>query len=87
MPSDLSSICEERLRWLREYSDAVSVYAQYVREMAALVIAGQEVRANQARRLSRTAWDTAEKSRLALYRHEADHGCTRSAEVRNISEP
>lgn len=80
-------MCEERLRLLREYSDAVSDYAQSVREMAALVIATEEVRASEARRISRTAWDKAEQSRLSLYRHEADHGCTRSAEVRNISEP
>ena len=87
MLSDLPTICGERLRLLRDYCDAVSEYAQNVRDMADLVIAGEEVRANETRRISRSAWDKAEKSRLALYRHEADHGCTRSAEVRNISEP
>jgi hypothetical protein len=87
MPSDLPTICEERRDLLRDYCDAVSEYAQNVRDMADLVIAGEEVRANETRRISRSAWDKAEKSRLALYRHEADHGCTRSAEVRNISEP
>lgn len=87
MPSDPPEICEERRELLRDYCDAVSTYAQNVRDMAALVIAGEEVRANETRRISRTSWDKAEKSRLALYRHEADHGCTRTAEVRNISEP
>lgn len=87
MLSDLPEICEERRQLLRDYSEAVSDYAQHVRDMAGLVIAGEEVRANETRRISRTAWDKAEKSRLALYRHEADHGCTRAAEVRNILEP
>ncbi len=85
MPSDLPSICEERLRLLREYSDAASGYSASVRKMAAFVTSGEEVRANDARRMCRTAWDEAEKSRLALYRHEADHNCARSADVRNIS--
>ena len=81
MPSDPPTICEERLRLLREYSDAASVYSTSVREMAAFVTSGEEVRANEARRICRTAWDEAERSRLALYRHEADHNCTRSANV------
>jgi hypothetical protein len=86
MPSDLLTICQERARLLGKYSDAVSYYAQSVRDMTDLVLASEEVRANDARRLCRTAWDEAEKSRLALYRHEADHGCTRSADVRNTSD-
>ena len=85
MLSDLPTICEERLRLLREYSDAASGYSASVREMAAFVTSGEEVRANEARRTCRAAWDEAERSRLALYRHEADHNCARSANVRNIS--
>jgi hypothetical protein len=85
MPSDLPTICEERLRLLREYSDAASGYSVSVRELAALVTSGDEVRANEVRRVCRSAWDEAERSRLALYRHEADHNCTRSVNVRNIS--
>jgi hypothetical protein len=84
MPSDLPAICQERLRLLREYSDAAGDYSTRVREMAAFVISGEEVRANEARRISRTAWENAEKSRLALYRHEADHSCNRTESVRNI---
>ena len=87
MPSDLPTICQERANLIRKYSDAVSAYAGNVREMASLVLMGEEVRANEMRRLSRTAWDLAEKSRLALYRHEADHGCASLANVRNVSEP
>jgi hypothetical protein len=86
MPSDLPTICQERLRLLHRYSDAASGYSASVREMAALVTSGEEVRANEARRVCRSAWDEAERSRLALYRHEADHNCARSAQVRNISE-
>jgi hypothetical protein len=85
MLSDLPTICEERLRLLREYSDAASGYSASVREMAAFVTSGEEVRANEARRTCRTAWDEAERSRLALYRHEADHNCARTVNVRNIS--
>jgi hypothetical protein len=86
MPSDLPTICKERLRLLDEYAAAAHGYSMSVREMAAFVTSGEEVRANEARRVCRTAWDEAEKSRLTLYRHEADHGCSRSANVRNVSE-
>jgi hypothetical protein len=86
MPSD-PPICEERLRLLREYSDAAGVYSTSVREMAAFVTSGEEVRANEARRICRMTWDEAERSRLALYRHEADHNCALSANLRNIPKP
>jgi hypothetical protein len=86
MPSDLPTICQERLRLLHRYSEAASGYSASVREMAAFVTSGEEVRANEARRTCRAAWDEAEKSRLALYRHEADHNCARSAQMRNVSE-
>jgi hypothetical protein len=80
-------ICQERAHLLRQYADAVSHYANSVREMADLVMSGEEVRANQARRICRTGWDAAEKSRLALYRHEADHSCASAANVPYSSEP
>jgi hypothetical protein len=54
--------------------------------MADLVMSGEEVRASEARRNCRTAWDDAEQCRLALYRHEADHSCASAANVGNISE-
>ena len=79
-------ICQERAQLLRKYADAVSQYASSVREMADLAMSGEELRANQARRLCRTGWDDAEKSRLALYRHEADHSCASAANVPS-SEP
>jgi hypothetical protein len=86
LEAGLPTICQERARLLRKYSEAVSEYAKSVREMADLVMSGEEVRANEARRNCRTGWDETEKSRLALYRHEADHSCTRAANVRNASE-
>jgi hypothetical protein len=86
MPSDLPTICRERSRLLREYTDAASGYSRSVHEMVELAISGEEVRANEARRVCRTTWDEAEKSRLALYRHEADHHCNRAADMRNLSE-
>jgi len=52
MPSDPPTICEERLRLLREYSDAATGYSASVREMAAFVNTGEEVRANEARRIA-----------------------------------
>jgi anthranilate/para-aminobenzoate synthase component I len=86
MPSDLPTICQERARLLRKYSDDASHYASSVRQMSDLVISGDEVGANVSRRICRTAWDDTEKSRLALYRHEADHNCATSAIIRHISE-
>ncbi len=86
MPSDLPSICEERVRLLRKFSDAVGDYARLVEEMAQLAIGGQEARANQKRRQCRIAWDEAEKDRLALYRHEADHNCAIALDFRNVRD-
>lgn len=85
MPSDLPTICEVRLRLLREYSAAADSYSTTVRQMVQLVIAGEELRAGDVRRQCRSAWEHTEKTRLALYRHEADHNCCPSAGVRNFS--
>jgi hypothetical protein len=86
MPSDLPTTCRERVRLLRDYSDAATNYAEKVREMSELAIAGQESESNAARRLCRAAWDTAETSRLALSRHEADHACDRAGELRSVED-
>jgi hypothetical protein len=77
-------ICQERVRLLREYSDAATNYAGSVRETVELALAGRETESNAARRLCRAAWDTAESSRLALSRHEADHTCDRAGESRGV---
>lgn len=81
MPSDLPRICAERARLLREYSDAASAYAGGVRQLADFALAGDEVKTNELRRACRAAWNVAEQSRLALFRHESDHACDRGADV------
>lgn len=74
-------ICQERLRLLRDHSDRASVYADWVRQLANTAISGQEERLGETRRQCHAAWEETEKSRLALYRHEADHRCDRGASV------
>jgi hypothetical protein len=86
MPSDPPTICRERVRLLREYSDAATKYAKSVREMVELALAGRESESNAARRLCRAAWDAAESSRLALSRHEADHACDRARESCGVED-
>jgi hypothetical protein len=56
MPSDPPTICQERVRLLREYSDAAANYAGSVRQMADLAIAGRETESNAARRRCRAAF-------------------------------
>jgi hypothetical protein len=86
MPSDLPLICRKRSRLLRDYTDAAIARARNVREMAEFVRSGDEAHAREARRRSRTLLEAAEKFRLSLYRHEADHSCDRMADLENISE-
>jgi hypothetical protein len=86
MPSDLPMICQERVRLLREYSDAATNYAESVRQMTEFAIAGRETESNAARRMCRVTWETAESSRLALSRHEADHTCDRAGESRGVED-
>ena len=85
MPSDLPTICRERERLLDKYREAANEYSRSVQAMADLVTSGDEVRANEARRLCRASWDAVEKSRLALSRHEADHNCSQAVNTRNVS--
>ena len=80
------TICQDRSRLLRAYAEAASGYSARVRELADFVISQQEVRVNEARRVCMTAWDTLEKSRLALQRHEVEHGCDRKTEIRHVSD-
>jgi hypothetical protein len=79
-------ICQERVRLLRNYSDAATNYAGKVREMVEHAIAGRENETNAARRLCRAAWDSVEGSRLALSRHEADHICDRAGDFRKVQD-
>lgn len=81
------NICEERARLLRGYADAARNYADRVQEMSERIVSGREVGVSEARLNCRSAWDETEKSRLALYRHEADHQCDRGAQVPSIVDP
>jgi PleD family two-component response regulator len=54
--------------------------------MAEFVRSGDEVSASKARRISKMFLEAAEKFRLALYRHEADHTCDRTADLRTVFE-
>ena len=78
-------ICETRFALLREFADAASAYSAKVHAMADHVFSGDEPRAREARRICRAAWETVEKSRLTLYRHEADHCCDCAVDLRNVS--
>jgi hypothetical protein len=86
MPSDLPSICQERVRLLRTYSDAATLYAGKVREMAELAIQGKESESSAVRALCRGAWDSLEGNRIALARHEADHICDRTVNLRSVED-
>lgn len=78
--------CEERVRLLRAHSDRAGVYADCVRQMADSAISGQEEHVWEVRRKCRAAWEETERSRMALYRHEADHRCDRGAQAPSACE-
>ena len=70
-------MCQERLRLVNDYRDTTRAYADSVRKMTDLVGLGIETEVELLRRACRVAWDATERARLALYRHEVDHGCDR----------
>jgi hypothetical protein len=72
-------MCVERFRLVTDYRETTRIYADSVREMTDLVGLGLEVEVELLRRACRMAWEAAEKARIALYRHEANHGCDRRA--------
>jgi hypothetical protein len=70
-------MCQERFRLVADYRETTRVYADSVRKMTDLVGLGIESEVDLLRRSCRMAWDAAEKARLALFRHEANHSCHR----------
>ncbi len=72
------AVCLERLRLIGDYRETTRIYADLVREMSDLVGCGLESEVDLLRRSCRTAWETVERARLALFRHEANHSCNRS---------
>ena len=70
-------MCSERRVLLSDYSEAAGSYADSVRNMTELVGLGLTSEVDLLRRNCRSAWEIAERARLALSRHEANHGCDR----------
>lgn len=70
-------MCTERLRLIADYRDTTRTYADSVRAFTDLVGLGVESDAELLRRTCRFAWEVAERARLALSRHEVNHGCDR----------
>jgi hypothetical protein len=70
--------CQVRIRLVTDYRETTRAYADLVRKMTDLVGLGLESEVELLRRSCRASWDAAEKARLALFRHEADHSCNRS---------
>jgi len=70
-------LCAERRILLSNYQQTARVYADSVRKMTDLVDLGIESEVALLRRVCRSAWDAAEQARLALHRHETNHGCDR----------
>lgn len=71
----LSVLCDERQRLIIDYRNTASQYADSVREFSE---ANPNAESHFLRQACRVAWSAAEQSRLALSRHEADHGCNRT---------
>jgi len=74
-------ICAVRLRLVLEHRDSTRLYSEEVRRMTELLGVGLESEVAVLRRACRTAWEVAEKARLAVSRHEADHFCDRDGFV------
>ena len=70
-------LCAQRRILISDYRQTVRVYADSVGKMTDLVDIGMESEVALLRRLTKNAWEAAEQARLALYRHEANHGCDR----------
>ena len=70
-------MCQERIRLVADYRETARTYADSVRKMTDLVGLGIESEVDLLRRSCRLAWEASEKARVALFRHEANHGCDR----------
>jgi hypothetical protein len=70
-------MCPERLSLVTDYRETARAYFNSVSEMTNLVGLGLESEVAVLRRACQKAWEGAEKSRLALSRHESNHFCDR----------
>jgi hypothetical protein len=71
-------VCQDRIRLVADYRETTRTYADFVRKMTELVGLGIESEVDLLRRSCKMSWEAAEKARLALFRHEADHSCNRA---------
>ena len=71
-------MCQERIRLVADYRETTRTYADFVRKMTELVGLGIESEVDLLRRSCKISWEAAEKARLALFRHEANHSCNRT---------
>jgi hypothetical protein len=70
-------MCPERIRLVADYRETTRTYADFVRKMTDLVGLGIESEVDLLQRSCRLSWEAAEKARVALFRHEANHYCNR----------
>lgn len=70
-------LCAERRDLLSNYQKTTRVHADSVAKMTDLLDLGIETELDLLRRACRKASEACEQARLALYRHEANHGCDR----------
>lgn len=70
-------LCPERVRLLVDYRDAVHRYFESVHDLVEMI--GFEIDADvePLRRKVRESWDSSEKARMTLARHEGNHFCDR----------
>lgn len=78
-------LCPERLRLLSGYRETTRAYSDEVRKMVDLAGLGVAWETDVLRRACKSAWEAAEKARLALARHEANHFCDRTDFSSHIS--
>ena len=73
--SDRPPVCLVRLRLANEFSQTIRIYSDLVVEMRDMIARGLESEVAVLRGTLRLAWETVERARLALARHEANHSC------------
>ena len=67
-------VCHERVRLMIELRDALRTYAEAADDLAKLV-QSDGADTESMRRACRTAWENAERARVALALHEGHHSC------------
>ena len=73
------AVCPERLRLMNEFNEGLQSYAKLVEQSLNLLESGQKAELDALRKTARLAWGNVEEARLAVYRHETQHGCDRGS--------